>query len=80
MRLPIGEALAKAATPGEDAAYLRQVVAFVMTFPIAERQAIALCRIKGMTQAEAGLVLGVDERTIRNLLSRADAIRAKAGE
>lgn len=65
---------------GEDAAYLREVAAFVMTFPPDERKAIALCRIKGLTQKKAGLELGVDERTIRNLLARADAKLASIKE
>ncbi len=65
---------------GEDAVYLREVAAFIMTFPPDERKAIALCRIKGLTQKEAGLELGVDERTIRNLLARADAKLASIKE
>lgn len=56
----------------EDAVYIREVANFIMTFPPNERQAIALCRIKGMKQKEAGLIIGVDERTIRTLLKRAD--------
>lgn len=57
---------------GEDAAYLAEVKALVMTFPADERRAIALHRIKGYSQKEAGRIMGVDERTIRNLLERAD--------
>ncbi|MBN9360882.1 MULTISPECIES: sigma-70 family RNA polymerase sigma factor [unclassified Devosia] len=64
----------------EDAVFLREVAKFIMTFPPAERHAIGLCRIKGMTQKEAALALGVDERTIRNLLKRADEKLARIKE
>ena len=57
---------------GEDAACLAEVKALVMTFPADERRAIALHRIVGYSQKEAGRIMGVDERTIRYLLERAD--------
>jgi hypothetical protein len=68
------------APQAEDALFVQQVRALVMTFPPNERKAIALCRIRGLTQAEAGLKIGVTERTIRNLLARADAKLASIKE
>ncbi|WP_189561941.1 MULTISPECIES: sigma factor-like helix-turn-helix DNA-binding protein [unclassified Mesorhizobium] len=65
---------------GEDRVYLRQVVAFLKTLPSDQQAAIVCCRVMDMTQREAAERLGVDERTIRNLLTRADEMLARIKE
>jgi hypothetical protein len=56
----------------EDAAYLPQVLKAVEELPPDQRRAVVLRRIIGHTEEVAADMCGVDGRTIRNRLTRAD--------
>ena len=48
----------------------RRMLAAIDNLPEAEREAFDLVRIQGMTQAEAGQVLGVSAATVNRRLNR----------
>lgn len=56
----------------ENRIFLRQVAELLATMPAEQRQAVVMCRIWGVTQEEAARRAGVDVRTIRYRLKRAD--------
>ncbi|MGA9764022.1 MAG: sigma factor-like helix-turn-helix DNA-binding protein [Rhodomicrobium sp.] len=67
--------LSRAAAVGpsqEDAVYLPQVLAAIDTLPPPERETFVLRRLNCLTEKQAAQRCGVDERTIRNRLARAD--------
>jgi RNA polymerase sigma-70 factor, ECF subfamily len=55
------------------------ISALANSVPAEELEAAVLCRVDGLPQAEAALVLGVSERTVRRLLTefdhRSDSLR-----
>lgn len=65
----------------DDSAQLRRVLAVVRAMPTAEREAVELCLLGELSTAEAAVVLGVAEVTVRSRISRARArLRASLNE
>nr|BFE49678.1 hypothetical protein GCM10017745_31050 [Saccharothrix mutabilis subsp. capreolus] len=65
----------------DDSARLRRVLAVVRAMPTAEREAVELCLLGELSTAEAAVVLGVAEVTVRSRISRARArLRAALNE
>lgn len=56
----------------EDALYLPEVIAALDRLPADQKEAVVLRRIIGHEEEEAARILGVEGRTVRNRLSRAD--------
>lgn len=56
----------------EDALYLSEVIAALDRLPPDQKRAVILRRIIGHKEEDAAKILGVDGRTVRNRLSRAD--------
>jgi RNA polymerase sigma-70 factor (ECF subfamily) len=50
----------------------RTVAALVGSVPADELEVAVLCRVDGLSQTEAALVVGVSDRTVRRLLERFD--------
>jgi RNA polymerase sigma-70 factor (ECF subfamily) len=50
----------------------RAVATLVGSIPADELEVAVLCRVDGLSQAEAALVTGVSDRTVRRLLERFD--------
>ncbi len=50
----------------------RAVVSLASTVPGDELEVAVLCRVDGLSQREAAVVLGVSDRTVRRLLERFD--------
>jgi RNA polymerase sigma factor (sigma-70 family) len=57
----------------DDERRMRQVLEAVRGLPRAEREAVALCLWSGVPYAEAAVVLGVTESSVRSRVSRARA-------
>lgn len=56
----------------EDIVFANEVLRFLKTLPDDERNAVVLTRLNQLSQEQAATRLGVTDRTIRNLLERAD--------
>jgi RNA polymerase sigma factor (sigma-70 family) len=61
----------------ENIVFAQEVLKFLYTLPKDERDAVVLTRLNHLTQEQAAKRLGVTDRTIRNLLERADKKLAK---
>jgi RNA polymerase sigma-70 factor (ECF subfamily) len=61
----------------------RSIAAVASAVPEDELEVVVLCRVDGLRQLEAAMVLGVSERTVRRLLGRFDerlrALRRELG-
>lgn len=61
----------------ENVVFAHEVLRFLYTLPKDERDAVVLTRLNNLNQEQAARRLGVTDRTIRNLLERADKKLAK---